>query len=212
MQVGRRRRDRDRESAVRLVVAFPLLLALPLAACGTPPLDHTKACAEASKNGVDVTVKAARGRLDDPRIPVDARAQITESIERLEALASRQQAMLTSRCIDDKWPTAIVTCYKRAVSLDAVRSCRAQLSSDQQASLQHDELALAAGPLVPAGLAATPLAPRDPRLVQLLTERNELMKRLATGSGADDAELRAKLDELSAEIKRLEDVAARPRF
>lgn len=196
---------------VPIALLLDLLLALLLAACGKPPVDHTKACAEAGKNGVDVMVKAARGRLDDPRIPVDARAQITESIERLETLAPRQKAVLTNRCIDDTWPTTVVACYTRAVSLDEVRACRSQLSSEQQASLQRDELALAAGPLAPAGLAG-PLAPQDPRLVQLLHDRNELMKRLASGSDAEGAELRAKIDELSAEIKRLEDVAARPRL
>lgn len=207
MQVGRGRRDRDGEEAVRLVVA---LLALPFVACSKPPVDHTKACAEAGKNGVDVMIKTARARLDDPRIPTDARAQITESIEMLERLAPRQKAVLTNRCIDDKWETTIVTCITRAVSLDEVRACRAQLTQTQADQLQRDELALSAGPPVPAGLSPTPLAPRDPRLVQLLTERNELMKQLASGSDSDAAALRAKIDALSTEIKKLEEAAAPP--
>lgn len=207
MQVGRGGRDCNRESAVRLVVGLALLLA----ACGKPPVDHKKACAEAGTNGVEVMVNAARSRLDDPRIPVDARAQITQSVERLDALAPRQKAVLTNRCVDDKWPTTVVACYTRAVSLDEVRACRGQLSPEQASALQKDELALAAGPLAPAGLAG-PMAPQDPRLVQLLHDRNELMKRLASGSDADGAELRAKIEELSGEIKRLEDVAARPRL
>lgn len=192
---------------MRLVVALALLLA----GCGKAPVDHTKACAEAGRNSVDVMVTAARGRLDDLRIAVDARAQISESIERLETLAPRQKAVLTNRCIDDKWPTKVVACYTRGGSLDEIRACRTQLTSQQQASLQRDELALAAGPLAPAGLAG-PMAPQDPRVVQLLHDRNELMKRLASGSDADSAALRAKIEELSAEIKRLEDVAARPRL
>jgi hypothetical protein len=179
-------------------------------ACGGKPVDRAKACAEAGSASVDVMVTAARGRLDDPRIPADARAQIGVRTEELEALAPRQKAVVTNRCIDDVWPTSVVSCYTRAVSLDEVRACRAQLSTEQADKLQRDELALAAGPPVPAGLAATPMAPRDPRLVQLLTERNDLMKQLASGSDADGAALRTKIDALSAQIKQLEDAAAAP--
>jgi hypothetical protein len=157
-------------------------------------------------------VKAARARLDDPRIPADARAQITERTGMLETLAPRQKAVVTNRCVDDAWSAAVVTCFTRAVSLDEVRACRAQLTAEQGDKLQHDELALAAGPLAPSGLAPAPMAPRDPQLVELLTERNELMKRLASGSDADSAELHAKIDALSAQIKQLEDAAAAPRL
>jgi hypothetical protein len=189
---------------VRLVVALIVFLS----ACSAKPVDRAKACGEAGRNSVDVMVKAARARLDDPRIPADARAQITSRTETLDALAPRQKAVVTNRCLDDAWPSAVIGCYTRAVSLDEVRACRAQLSTEQASALQRDELALAAGPHVPAGLAPTPLAPRDPRLVQLLTERNELMKQLASGSDAGSAELRAKIDALSVEIKKLENAAA----
>lgn len=188
---------------MRLVVAVALSLSF-VAACRKPAADPAKACRDAGAHGVDVMVQAARTRLDDPRIPADARSQITESIETLERLAPRQKAVLTNRCIDDKWAANVVACFTRAVSLDDVRACRTQLSSAQASALQRDELALASEPLVPAGLASTPLAPRDPRLVQLLTERNELMKQLAAGSDADGAGLREKIDALSVEIKRIE--------
>jgi chorismate mutase len=191
---------------VRLVV----VLAVALCACRAKPVDHAAACADAGRNSVDVMLKAARARLDDPRIPADARAQITERTETLDRLAPRQKALVMNRCIDDAWPAPIVSCYMRAVSLDDVRACRAKLSPAQAEKLQHDELALVAGPPVPAGLTPTPMAPRDPRLVQLLTERNELMKQLASGSDEAGAELRAKIDALGIEIKKLEDAAASP--
>jgi hypothetical protein len=189
---------------VRLVA----VLAISLCACGAKPVDRAATCAEAGRNSVDVMLKAARARLEDSRIPADARAQITERTDALDKLAPRQKALVANRCIDDAWPAPIVGCYARAVSLDDVRACRAKLSPAQAEKLQHDELALVAGPPVPAGLAPTPMAPRDPRLVHLLTERNELMKQLASGSDAGAAELRAKIDALSIEIKKLEDAAA----
>lgn len=201
MQGGRGVRDLDGQSAVRLVAALALL-----AACGGEKrTDPKAACTEAARVAVDAMLKQARSRLDEAGLPDAARAQVVDRTQRFEAMAPRQRAVLANRCIDDTWAAAVVRCYAAATSLDDTRACRSQLTAEQAAALQRDELELLVERPGPAGLSPPGAgAVRDPKLVQLLQERNELMKQLAAGSATNEAELKKRIDTISLEIRELE--------
>lgn len=206
MQDGRRHCDLDGEGAVRLVAA----LLAAIAACSGKQADPTASCAAAARHAVDSMVTQARDRLASAQLADDARARVEARTQQLVDVAPRLAAVITNRCVDDKWPASVIACYRDASSLDAIRTCRKQLSPEQQARLQKDELDLMAGPSGPPGFVPgsdptrpSPLEPARPahlRLEALKHEINEAMKKVASAPNAAAREqLRARLDALIAE-------------
>jgi hypothetical protein len=138
---------------------------------------------------------------------------MTDRADKLEAMAPRLAAIVRNRCVDDSWPRVAVTCYQGATSVDDLRSCRAQLTAEQQATLQREELDLMAAPASLPGLGdpgaamGSPPAPLDPRLEALRHTINDAMK--AVAAAADEASRAAaqqRLDALQGEKKAVEEL------
>lgn len=160
---------------MRLVVA--LLLASVLA-CGNKSTSATTKCADAAQKGVDAMVARARERAQSAQLPADVRAKIDERTKKLEELAPRLRAVITNRCVDDKWPADVIDCYAKVTSIDESRACRAKLSAEQQAKVQKDELDLFSGAQGPPGFGSASV-PSSPDIAKLETELRELNGKLA---------------------------------
>ncbi len=183
------------------------LIAL-LAACSSKSKDPATACAEAAKHGVDAMINQARGRLASTPLPDDVKARMMERQARLENAGSKMRAVFTNRCVDDKWAPAALTCYMKVGSLEDMRACRKQLTAEQQAKLQKDELELLAGTSGPPGLdqSSDPFrAPKDPRIDFVDRAINDARKLVADAKTPEDEKAaRDQLAALEAEKKQLE--------
>lgn len=186
------------------------LIALTLAACSSKAKDPATACADAAKHGVDAMINQARGRLAETPLPEDVKARIMERQARLESAGSKMRAVFTNRCVDDKWSTTVLTCYTKVASLEDMRACRKQLTAEQQAKLQKDELELLAGAAGPPGFDQTQSGafrvPKDPRIDFVDRAINDARKLVADAkTPADEKVARDQLAALEAEKKQLEE-------
>jgi len=175
---------------VRLVIA--LLLASTLA-CGNKSASATSRCAEAAQKGVDAMVARAHERANSAQLPADVRAKIEERTKQLEATAPRLRAVITNRCVDDKWPAAVIDCYAKVTSMDESRACRATLSPEQQAKVQKEELDLFAGAMGPPGFGSGRV-PSSPEIARLEAELREQNAKLAAAA--------KKLEAATTEVER----------
>lgn len=159
---------------MRLVIVLVVALG-----CGKRADTATSKCAEAAQQGVDAMVARAKDRLAKAPLPPDVRTKMEERTHKLEELAPRLRAVLTNRCVDDKWPAEVISCHAKASTMDEVRKCRAQLSPEQLARVQREELDLMAGAMGPPGFGSAALAPRTPEVAQLEDELRQLNTQLA---------------------------------
>lgn len=59
---------------------------------------------------------------------------------------AKLQTIMTTRCTEDKWPPAVVSCYATSVTdMASMKKCREMLSQDQQAKLMSDIRAVMMG-------------------------------------------------------------------
>ena len=188
-----------------------LAAVLASAACGgSKQAEPAQACATAAQHGVDAMINQAKGRLASAKVPDDVRARMMARQQKLEGVGAKMRALITNRCVEDKWPTAVVDCWTKAGKLEEIRACRAQLAPEQQARLQKDELDLFAAPAGPPGFDQTDPgaafhAPVDPRLETLKRAINDAMKQVAEAkTDAERQAAQAQLDGLQADRKTLE--------
>jgi hypothetical protein len=190
-----------------MVTRFALVLVL--AACGSKKTP-TEACAEAAKHGVDTMIAQARGRIAGAELPDDVKARVMERQQKLENAGTKMRAVFTNRCVDDKWSTAALGCFNKAASLDEMRACRKQLSPEQQAKLQRDELDLLAGNTGPqnfGGAQSDPLSgvAADPRIAMIDSAIADAKKAVADAkTDADRVTAESQLAALEAEKKTLQ--------
>lgn len=190
---------------LRLITLTTLLVA-----CGSKSKDPATACADAAKRGIDAMINQARGRLAASQLPEDIRAQMLERQKRLESAGSKMRAVFTNRCVDDKWTTAVLGCYMKVSSLEDMRACRKQLTAEQQAKLQKDELELLAGTSGPPGFDQSQpggvlRAPKDPRIDFVDRAINDARKLVADAKTPDeDKAAREQLAALEGEKTQLE--------
>jgi DNA repair exonuclease SbcCD ATPase subunit len=183
-------------------------------ACGSKSQDPATTCAEAAKRGVDAMIKQARGRLAGAQLPEDVRVRVQERQNRLEAAGSKMRAVFTNRCIDDRWAPAVLSCYMKVASLEDMRACRKQLTAEQQARLQKDELELLAGNTGPQGFDQSQpggafRVPKDPRIEFVDRAINDARKLVADARTPEDEKAaREQLAALEGEKKQLEDQIA----
>jgi hypothetical protein len=186
-----------------------LALVALLAACGSKKTP-TEACAEAAKHGVEAMINQARARISTAELPEDVKARVMDRQQKLEQAGTKMRAVFTNRCVDDKWSGAVLACYNKSVSLEDMRACRKQMSPEQQAKLQRDELDLLAGNTGPqnfGGAQADPLSgvAADPRITMITSAIADAKKALAEATtDADKATAQAQIDALEVEKKTLE--------
>jgi hypothetical protein len=150
------RRDRGRngcERKVRLAVAL-----VAIAACGKSGPDRNQQCKIAARDAIAALIKDAHSQtavLPEERASVEARNKA------LDAIAPRFEAILANHCIDDKWSSQVIDCYRTAPTFDALRACGDQLPTDAQRKLQTELLALLGGEeaAAPPGFAPEPARP-----------------------------------------------------
>jgi hypothetical protein len=175
---------------VRLVTAA---LAIALTACGNKSENATASCAAAAQTSIDAMVKRARERVTSAQLPPEVRMRLEERTVKLEQMAPRLEAVITNRCVDDKWPADVIACYGKASSMDELRACRGKLSPDQQAKVQREELDLFASAGGPPGFgpqgaaAAAAAAAASPDVTRYETEVRRLNERLAEAQKKIDA-------------------------
>lgn len=179
-----------------------------LAACGSKKTP-TEACAEAAKHGVDTMIVQARGRIAGAELPDDVKARVMERQKKLENAGSKMRAVFTNRCVDDKWSSAALGCLNKAASLDELRECRKQLTPEQQAKLQRDELDLLAGNPGPqnGGAQSDPLSgvAVDPRIAMIDSAIADAKKALADAkTDAEKTTAQSQLAALEAEKQTLQ--------
>ena len=160
-------------------------------------------CDEAAQHAVDGLIKRAKDR-GSGQLPDDVRAAIAERTQQLEQLAPRLRAVITNRCVDDKWPADVIACYAAVTSMDELRTCRGKLPAEPQAKVQKEELDLFAGALGPPSFgSAGPLTSADVECYaaearQLNTQLRDATTKLAAAQ--NEAEQRAA----QAEVLRLQ--------
>jgi len=118
-----------------------LVILLALVACGKEQTPAQQ-CASAAKHGVDAMIDQARGRVANAQLPDDVKQRILARQQRLETASARMRTVFTDRCVADKWSKKVLDCYAKISTLEDMRACRTQLTAEQQAALQRDELAL----------------------------------------------------------------------
>ncbi len=186
-----------------------LALVLLLAACGSKKTP-TEACAEAAKHGVDTMIAQARGRIGSAPLPDDVKVRVMERQQKLEHAGGKMRAVFTNRGVDDKWSAAVLGCYNKVTSLDEMRTCRKQLTPEQQAKLQRDELDLLAGNTGPqnfGGAQSDPLSgiAADPRIAMIESAIEDAKKAIAEAkTDADRTTAESQLAALEAEKKTLQ--------
>ena len=175
---------------------LPALLAL-LASCGKSGPDRDAQCTSAAHDSVTALVTNARAHATDASLGATERAAVEARNKNLETVAPRFEATLKNHCIDDKWPTASIDCYRKATTFDAMRACRDALPADAQTKLQTAELDLMGN-----GTAAQPppgLAPSSPGLASE-APRAPLTKAEHEAAVTEANELAAQMKELGAKI------------
>ncbi len=188
---------------MKLVV---LALVGALSGCGSKHADPAQACADAAKQGVDAMINQARGRLAGAQLPDDVRARMMERQKRLEGAGGKMRAVFTNRCVEDKWSNAVLACYRKVTSLEEMRACRRQLTPEQQAKLQKDELEMLAGVSSPDQAQSGVLAPMvDPRITMINNAINDAMKQVADAkTDAERESAKTQLETLQAEKMKIE--------
>lgn len=175
-----------------------------IVACSGKTQTPAEVCAAAAKRGVDAMIDQARGRIADAKLPDDIKAQVQERQQRLESAGGKMRAVFTNRCVDDKWSSGVTGCYMKVISLEDMRACRKQLTAEQQARLQNDELELLAGP--PAGSGAPVTGTGDSRLDMNTRAIEDARKGMAAAKTDEErAAAQAQLDTLEREKKQLEE-------
>jgi hypothetical protein len=195
---------------LRLVTRIALALGVALG-CGNKTASPTTKCDDAARLTVSAMVKRANDRLATAPMPPNVRATIEERTKKLEELAPRLRAVVTNRCVDDKWSAAVIACYAKVTSVDEERACRDKLSVEQQAKLQKDELDLFADALGPPGFAAqgSASAATSPEVRRLEAEVRQLNTRLGEASKkVADAPSDADRQAAQAELQRLQEALA----
>ncbi|HEY5949653.1 MAG TPA: hypothetical protein VIV40_29365 [Kofleriaceae bacterium] len=199
---------------MRLVIAVAVLAI----GCGNKAENATTKCAQAAQQGVDALVKRAHDRLATAQLPPDVRTKMEERTKKLDELVPRLRALLTNRCVDDKWPVAVIDCYAKITSMDELRACRSKLSPEQQAKVQKEELDLMAGAMGPPGFgsAAPPTSPEisklEAELRQLNTQLGDATKRVADAANeADRNAAKAALQQVQAQMAALDQQLAAAR-
>jgi hypothetical protein len=190
---------------VRLVAC--VALAAALAGCGKRGNQATAQCAEAAQKGVDAMVALTKERLAKAQLPPEVRAKMEERTKKLEELAPRLRAVITNRCVDDKWPAEVIECTGKVTTMDDVRTCRAKLTPEQQAKVQKEEMDLYAGAMGPPGFGSASPPAATPDMQKLLAELRELNKQLADAVKRDDkaaiTDLQTKMTEINAKLAQL---------
>ena len=186
--------------------ALLTLLALSaLGACGGhKQTEPTQACASAAQRAVDAMINQTKKRLDKPGLSEDTKQRILARAKRQEGTGAKMRGAITNRCVEDKWPAAVVDCWNKADDLEAIRTCRKQLPPDAQARLQKDELEtfVDGGDATPNAGDAT----ADRRLELLNQAITDAEKQLADAkSEAEVASAKAHLAALREENKRLQE-------
>lgn len=167
-----------------------------VAACGKSGPDRKQQCKTAARDAIAALIKDASLHAADTTLLPEERASIETRNRSLEAIAPRFEAILANHCIDDKWPVAVVDCYRTAQTFDALRACRDQLPADAQTKLQTDELDLVAGE---GAVQPTGLAPEPPRAPMTQAERDAAVSE-ANALAAQMKELGAKINEASQRL------------
>jgi hypothetical protein len=199
----------------RLIVTCALL-----AGCGKQRGTDAETCATAAAKGVDALIVLARERAATAGLPDEIRRATEDRTERFERTAPRLKAVITTRCVDDKWSAEVVRCHAAIGTPDDQRACRAQLTADQQARLQRDELDLMADTLGPPSFGGS--VPRGPfrldgtpeeselrrleaDLLAALERRNQVLARQqAAASDEERAAAKAEFDTMTLEIDELQ--------
>jgi len=158
-------------------------------ACGNKQADRLpQQCADAVGVGIGTMVQRAQLRIATSQLPDDVRAKMSERSQQLDALAPRLRAVLTNRCVEDRWKHDVIDCYAKITTMEDMRHCRGQLPPEHQAKLQREELDLMAGNTGPPGFGSSAVpAGATPEIAKL------------------EAELRATNDRLNAAVKALAD-------
>jgi hypothetical protein len=84
-------------------------------------------CDVAVKQGVAAVIERAQVVVTRGEMTAEQHAQLAERSEKLAQLAPRLEAILASRCIDERWPQATVECVVNVKSVDELRACRVAL-------------------------------------------------------------------------------------
>jgi hypothetical protein len=193
MQGGYGRSRRSGKRSLRLVVA------LALAACGSKQADATQQCAPAAAKGVDAVLARAKERVASSDRPADVRAKMEARTQELEQRVPRLRAIITNRCVEDRWKPDVIACYSKMSSMEEMRSCRAMLPPEHRAKLQKEELDLIAqDQRLPGFGSATVPAGATPEIAKLEAELRELNTKL--GDAAKELET-AKTDATRDAIK-----------
>jgi hypothetical protein len=124
---------------LRLVARVALLAGV--LACAKPGDKPKLSCDVAAKQGVTAVIERAQVVATAGEMSADQHLQLAERAEKLAQLAPRLQAVLASRCIDDRWPPASIDCVAHAMSADDLRACRAALPADARGKLDGAGLA-----------------------------------------------------------------------
>ncbi|HEX5062552.1 MAG TPA: hypothetical protein VFV99_24435 [Kofleriaceae bacterium] len=200
---------------MRLVIALVLASAF---ACGKKSPSATSQCADVAQKGVDAMVARAHERAASAQLPADIRAKIEERTKQLDALAPRLRAVITNRCVDDKWPAEVIECYGKVTSMEESRACRAKLSPEQQAKVQKEELDLYAGAMGPPGFGSAHV-PTSPEITKLEAELRDENAKLAAAAkklegattDADRAATKAEMQSLQQQMQATNDELAKAR-
>jgi hypothetical protein len=118
------------------------------------------------------TPDAATGEDEDSRPLPSCEDAIANGMDSFEAgpesagFKEALQAVYTRRCLEDRWPAAVLRCHGSATSMTAMKLCRGKLPRDQSAKLQAEIMRVMnvgldktppSGPVPVGGPPTTPL-------------------------------------------------------
>jgi hypothetical protein len=101
-----------------------------LLACACSKKEDAKprtSCDTAVKQGVTAAIERAGIVVTGGEMTSEQHAQLAERAEKLAQLAPRLEAILASKCIDERWPQATIECVGNAKSVDELRGCNVAL-------------------------------------------------------------------------------------
>jgi hypothetical protein len=177
---------------------------LVVVACGGhKQTEATSSCATAAQHGVDAMINQAKKKLDKPGITDDVKQRLLARMKKVEGTGAKMRGVITNRCVEDKWPAAVVECWSKADELEQIRACRKQLPPDVQARLQKDELEIFVD--VPDGTDVAVPAPGTDRRLQILDQAiADATKQLTDAKTAAEMDTaRSQLAALQAEREKL---------
>jgi len=102
------------------------------------------AAAEGSATAGSATPDAAVEEEEDSRPLPSCEEAIANGLDSFEpgpesaGFKEALQAVYTRRCIEDKWPVAVLRCHAGATSMSAMKLCRGRLPREQSAKLQAE--------------------------------------------------------------------------